>query len=991
MLRLIVSLGIAVFGAALILGKPAVAQQVVQEPAAQGPTVQGHLQAPPLIRIDDLEKGEISPRLQLAKVSIDASGSFARTTLLLTLYNPNGRDLEGTLQFPLQPGQQVTGFALDIGDTMRDAVPVPKNKGQQVFENIERRQVDPALLEQTAGNHFRLRVYPLPPHGTRQVRLVVDEVMRREAGVWRLAVPVQLLAGVESFDLQVRAQGARTAPKMSGGFDAVPFRRTRGGYTAEVQRGAFRSDLPLTLDFPATDSPRVYTASFTGQRYFLAEIPLPQAMQRRRTIPDSIGLLWDASASARKRNRDSEFALLDRYFRAMGNGRVTLRLLRDVGEDGGTYEIRNGDWAVLRKVLESAVRDGASNLSDWTPQTGIGEYLLVSDGLQNYGDDAFPRLQPGQRLYALSSAGAQADATRLAGLADARGGRLIAWQGRAGLEAASKALLEEGIRVAELRGEGVSDLQTQSIHPEGGLLRIAGRLNEPSAALHVALEAGGTPLRTIDVPMSSDAPDMPQAAQLWASWRVAALSTEPESNRATIARLGQAYGLVTPGTSLLVLEAAADYVRYDIPAPAALREEVAALRKSENGEREKSRREHLEAVVELFDKRVEWWEKTFPKGNPPKIDVAALKREHIAQAPAADEVADAAAAAPMRAQEALPAPAPMAELAAGNTTLDSIMVTGSRVSSQDAESDDTSVMIRLQPWQPDSAYARRLRAAKPDRIYALYLDERDDHAESTAFYLDVADLLLERGRRAEALRVLSNLAELQLENRHVLRVLGYRLMQAKAWTQAVQVFRQVLALADEEPQSHRDLGFALAATGERQAAIEQLYEVVSRAWDARFDQVELVALNELNAIVATSPKPLDTAFVDRRLLRNMPLDLRVVLGWDSDNSDMDLWVTDPNGEKCYYGHQLTYQGGLISDDFTGGYGPEEFVLRDAKPGKYKVEANYFGDREQIVTGATSLTLTFSTGWGTARQHDEKVTLRLSDKAETVLVGEFEVQ
>ena len=68
----------------------------------------------------------------------------------------------------------------------------------------------------------------------------------------------------------------------------------------------------------------------------------------------------------------------------------------------------------------------------------------------------------------------------------------------------------------------------------------------------------------------------------------------------------------------------------------------------------------------------------------------------------------------------------------------------------------------------------------------------------------------------------------------------------------------------------------------------------------------------------------------------MPLDLRVVLSWDSDNSDMDLWVTDPNGEKCYYSNNLTYQGGLISDDFTGGYGPEEFVLRDAKPGKYKV-------------------------------------------------------
>jgi tetratricopeptide (TPR) repeat protein len=299
--------------------------------------------------------------------------------------------------------------------------------------------------------------------------------------------------------------------------------------------------------------------------------------------------------------------------------------------------------------------------------------------------------------------------------------------------------------------------------------------------------------------------------------------------------------------------------------------------------------------------------------------------------------------------------------------------------------------ITLQPWQSDAPYARRLREAKPAEIYARYLDERDAHADSTAFYLDVADLLLAKGRRNEALRVLSNLAEMQLESRHVLRVLGYRLMQAGQSERAVEVFRKVLAMADEEPQSHRDLGLALAATGRRQDAIEHLYEIVATPWDGRFDEVELVALNELNAIVATSPTRLDTRFVDPRLLRNLPVDLRAVLAWDSDNSDMDLWVTDPNGERCYYGNRLTAQGGQLSDDFTGGYGPEEFLLRDAKPGKYRVEANFYGDRQQIVTGATTLMLTLTTGWCTPARKDQAVTLRLNDAKETVLVGEFEVQ
>jgi hypothetical protein len=198
-------------------------------------------------------------------------------------------------------------------------------------------------------------------------------------------------------------------------------------------------------------------------------------------------------------------------------------------------------------------------------------------------------------------------------------------------------------------------------------------------------------------------------------------------------------------------------------------------------------------------------------------------------------------------------------------------------------------------------------------------------------------------------------------------------------------------MADEEPQSHRDLALALAANGERQQAVERMYEVVVRDWDSRFSEIELVALNELNQIVATSPEPLDTAFVDRRLLRNLTLDLRVALAWDSDNSDMDLWVTDPNGERAYYGNRLTYQGGQMSQDFTGGYGPEQFSLRNAKPGKYKVEANYFGSRQQLVTGATTLMLRLTTHWGTVKQKDQMVTMRLKDRAETVLVGEFEVR
>ncbi|HSD16172.1 MAG TPA: VIT domain-containing protein [Thermomonas sp.] len=932
--------------------------------------------------------------LERVEVEVGTAGSLARTTLLLTLRNPNARALEGTLQFPLQPGQQVTAFALDIGGVMRDAVPVPKQQGRQVFESIERRNVDPALLEQVAGNHFRLRVYPLPAGGTRQVRLVLDEPMRRDRDAWRLGLPAGLLVSSSNISLHVR--GVAAAPAVEGAFSSLQWRHDGDGLRTELQRGDAASVGGLALRFPVSTAARAYVGMLGDERYVLAELP-DSAASKSRSIPRHVGLLWDASASGRKRDHAGELALLDRYFRAMGDGRVDLRLLRDRGTDGGSFEVRGGDWSALRKALQAMVYDGATDLADWSPSPGIGEYLLVSDGLQNYGAQAMPALASNQRLYPLASTAA--DATRLAALAESRGGRLVAWQGRAGLDEATRALLADATHVVALEGEGVDRLVAQSRWVDDGVLRVAGRLREPVGRIIATIE-GADGRRRIEMPVNSAGIAHAQVPQAWAAWTVASLSSEPERNRAAIARLGSEFALVTSGTSLLVLDDVADYARYDIPPPPALQAQVASILATKEKDRQASRSERLDTLAAEFAARIAWWERVFPKGALP---VAESRKKAEAGASTLDSVTVTASRANARQAAASPPPPPEespvvfsdaspADAAASAPV--ALMAPGT-VREQDDRSEQAATpraaTIRLQAWEPDSLYARRLRDAPADQLYSLYLDERDSHAASTAFYLDVADLLLQRGRRDEALRVLSNLAELELENRHVLRVLGYRLMQARAYPLAVQVFRQVLEMAAEEPQSHRDLALALAAVGDRQQAIRHLYDVVSGQWDGRFAEIELVALNELNQIVATSPTKLDIGFIDPRLLRNLPLDLRVALSWDSDNSDMDLWVTDPNGEKCYYGHTLTYQGGLISDDFTGGYGPEEFVLRDAKPGKYKVQANFYGDRQQVVTGATTLSLRLSTGWGTGRQKDQAVTLRLSGKDETVLVGEFEVE
>ncbi len=950
---------------------------------AQSPTISRPQAATPLLIAPAAEQ---PVQLRHARIEGEVQAGIAQTRITLEFHNPNRRVLEGELQFPLADGQQITGFALDINGEMRDAVPVPKDRGRQVFEEIARRGVDPGLLEQTAGNQFRLRIYPLPAGGSRRVQLVIREPLAFAGQGWQWTLPLQFAAGAATVELKLQAPDATAA-------GTAPFRISAG----QLQWQGKGAQLPKQLQWslPAARQAQVQVAPWQDGHYLLAQLPVA-ASSTPRTLPREIGLLWDGSGSAGQRDRTREFALLDRYFAALRDGTVALTVLRDRAEPVRRFRIRAGNWSELRAALQAVRPDGASALAQWQPQPSVKEYLLVSDGLLTYGPEQLPAMAPDQRLFAVSSAGARTDVVRLRGWSEAHGGRFVAL-GK-DVDSAARALLSSPLDVQVDAGRGVQDVVIDRRSEAQGWLWLHARLAADGVPMRVRV--GGGEWQALPATQKSD--DGELLSGLWAQARLQQLAADRRGNREAMQRLSQQFGLVGPDTSLIVLETLEDYLRYAIRPSGRLRAEYDARFAVQVRDRAAADRQRLDEVAARWKERQQWWSRSWPKDAPPQA------KEMVLEVASADSAAESAPVAMLAAPApaAPPAPAPMAAAAeqrmqassararrpapASENALDAIVVTGGTVDAA-AAANDGQLGIQLAAWQPDSAIARRLRQGPPSQLYGRYLAERDAHADSSAFFLDVADLLLEQGQRELALRVLSNLAEMDLDNRHLLRVLGYRLIQADAPALAVPVFEQVLAMGQEEPQSFRDLGLALAAAGKPQQALAPLYQVVVRPWDSRFDGIALIALDELTNLVNGSTPRLDTTGIDPRLLQPMPLDLRVVLSWDADNSDMDLWVTDPNGERAYYGNRLTYQGGQMSQDFTGGYGPEQFSLRNAKPGKYKVEANYFGNRQQLVTGATTLMLRLTTHWGTAKQKDQMVTMRLKDREETVLVGEFEVR
>ena len=935
-------------------------------------------------------------RLQSLRIDVEVAAGVAETRVQMEFFNPNARVLEGKLQFPLGAGQVVSGFALDIDGQMRDAVPVEKGRAEQVFEDIARRRVDPGLLQTTLGNNYELRVYPLNPGKSRAVVLTLVE-----AAPARLLLPLAYAASVPRLDLTLRYAGAQMQPEIESGNPlGLAFERDpRGGFSA--RQSIADATLPresLRIHAPATDgnAVEVTTEERNGETFFALTVPVAER-SAPRPLPKSVQIVWDASGSGAGRQLDREQALLDTYFRRAGDTEVTLVRVADVAFPAERFSVRRGDWSALRRALQATVYDGASNLGAVRHDGVSAEALWFSDGLANYG--APWRLSFPVPVFTIAST-ASGDPAALRALAEASGGRNIDLQALTPEQAATL-LLSRGTELVEASALGAKDIAVQSRQAAAGRLMLAGIMTARSAELTLRLRGsdGTVANRVVRIDARQNASRL--AGVQWARLTLASLEAEPRLHKMRIRELGKRFGLATRETSLLVLERVDDYVRHEIEPPPALRDAYERMAATMQKTKQLSDAARLAQVVQRFEARVAWWNRDFPKEAPMPLAIAKAagpqdaigtlqeaRRERPA-AEADDARSDKARQQPMAAS--LPAPSmQLAGRMAASNSLEAEKKDGSG-----GGSSPTSISIALQPATSNAAWLKRLEAAEPGSRRAIYLDERSSHALNVGFFLDAAEFFLAQGERALGLRILSNLAEMDLQNRQVLRLLAYRLQQAGQVANALPLFERVLELAPNEPQSHRDLGLALAEAGQAQKAVDRLYEVVIGRWDGRFPDIDLISLAELNGIVARAARegrPVDVGAIEPRLLRNLPLDVRVVLAWDADATDVDLHVIDPNGDEVYYGRNLSWQGGTISRDATGGYGPEEFALKVAKPGKYRVEANFFGHRQQVLTSSTGLMLWLSSGFGTAAQQDKRTTLRLgSQSGQRVVVGEFEVK
>jgi tetratricopeptide (TPR) repeat protein len=313
------------------------------------------------------------------------------------------------------------------------------------------------------------------------------------------------------------------------------------------------------------------------------------------------------------------------------------------------------------------------------------------------------------------------------------------------------------------------------------------------------------------------------------------------------------------------------------------------------------------------------------------------------------------------------------------------------VTADDKSSGGTFTALKA---EVSTSYLEKLKAAHPEARYALYLQLRSDNINTPLFYFHTANFFLAQGEKAVGLTILSNIAELESENYELEKLLAYKLKEMGETEAELAAFKKVLDWRPFEPQSYRDYGLALADAGYYQQALDTLYYALTKNYDASitalYPGIEETLLPEINQLIDGQKGKIDDRRIPKNLVAALPVDIRVVLSWNRPSTDIDLWVTDPDNEKCYYGHKRTTIGGRISNDFTRGLGPEQFLLKKAMKGRYKVEVNYYGDTQIKVAGETAIMVEVYTHYGTPQQQRNVIALQMERGANgAVYVGDFD--
>ncbi len=143
---------------------------------------------PPFPEPVPLEESWLTIRYHRVTVTIE--DQVAVTRVEQEFLNECDWEVEGTYVFPLPEGAAVSEFVMWVDGEPVEGKILEADEARVIYEDIVRRQRDPALLEYVGRDAVQARIFPIPPGGSRKVELEYSQVLPVENGLVRYVYPL---------------------------------------------------------------------------------------------------------------------------------------------------------------------------------------------------------------------------------------------------------------------------------------------------------------------------------------------------------------------------------------------------------------------------------------------------------------------------------------------------------------------------------------------------------------------------------------------------------------------------------------------------------------------------------------------------------------------------------------------------------------------------------------------------------------------------------
>ena len=217
------------------------------------------------------------------KVSVDIRDQIARTVVEQSFVNHTNVRLEGVFYFPLPQDASISGFGMWINGELVEADVVEKQRAREIYETILREKRDPGLLEWTGGNIFKARVFPILGNSEKRIKITYTQVLPKKDNryVYQYGLQSEMLRQnpLRDLSVNVRVHSATELAKVE-----CTTHETRDALTqhsAQIEFAAQNysptSDLEVTVDVAGSAPPIAAIPHLRGDNgYLLLQVTPPR-------------------------------------------------------------------------------------------------------------------------------------------------------------------------------------------------------------------------------------------------------------------------------------------------------------------------------------------------------------------------------------------------------------------------------------------------------------------------------------------------------------------------------------------------------------------------------------------------------------------------------------------------------------------------------------------------------------------------------------------